>query len=245
MAIHYQPVFDVSTLKVVGLESLLRITDGGELITAGDLLRSALDSGLARRLEIEAVELTIEQIRGWQQPSFDIEISINLGSLPARDRQSVLTLRHIIEHSGLKPGQLVVEIGEAAITRDPTAAAEYFAILHSAGARISIDGFSGNPPMFEVLHALAPDSIKLRRGLVRLMQTERGAAITQAIVSMCHSMGVSVTAVGVEEVHQLERVRAMGCNRAQGYLFAPPMPYELAMSFVQSEVPAGLGDHLE
>lgn len=245
LALHYQPVFDSESLRVVGFESLLRIADGGETITTGDLLRAAIDSGLARRVEMTTINLSIEQFRGWQEQALGTEIAFNFGFLPTRDRQSALTLRRILEQSGFDPANLIVEISEGAITRNLAAATESFAILRNAGVRIAIDGFSGNPPMFEVLHTLAPDSIKLQRALVRLTKTERGAAITRAVVSMCGDAGVAVTAVGIETAEQLELLRQMGCTRMQGFLLAPPMPYDLALSFVHSEIASELRDHLQ
>jgi EAL domain-containing protein (putative c-di-GMP-specific phosphodiesterase class I) len=130
---------------------------------------------------------------------------------------------------------LCLEIAETSILSDPPAAARALADLHEVGIRLAIDDFGRGPASAQTLRDLPLDMLKIDRSVVsRLNGANPDGSLVQAVVALGHELGMSVVAEGVETDSQLARVRDLGCDGAQGFLFSRPVPEDAVAEMLGS-----------
>jgi len=139
----------------------------------------------------------------------------------------------------VSPSQFEVELTESVLMADPDRANFVLHQLHAMGVHISIDDFGTGYSSLSYLKRFPANTVKIDRSFVRgLPDDKNDAAITQAVIAMAHSLGLSVVAEGVESDAQLQMLRRLGCDEAQGYLLGRPMPARELMSRLDSLIPA-------
>lgn len=226
--LHYQPQVRLGDGGLAGVEALLRWQhprDG--LVMPDRFIGLAEDHGLIGALTEEVLSLGLAQARRWRDLGLSVPMAVNVSmdslvQLDFPDR--VLTQ---LASKGLAPSDLVLEVTESRIMRDPRSALDILTRLGLRGVALAIDDFGTGHSSLAQLRDLPFNELKIDRGFVHdcaSMATRR--AIVAASIEMAHQLGMPVVAEGVENVADWSAMRGAGCDVAQGYYIARPMPGE-------------------
>ena len=227
--LHYQPIVDVATRAVVCAEALLRVRDtGGQLLSPAELIEAAESSGLMTRLGSQVLHATAGQLASWSgTPGVPQAMSVNISPRQLSDPDLPKRVHDALASAGVPPEQLWLEITESIlISQQPTVDAA-ISYLRALGVKIGLDDFGAGKSSLGYLKRFPLDFVKIDRSLVSgLGVDEQDTAIVRATVELAHNLGLTVVAVGIETEEQLGILELLGGERAQGYLFSPPVPPE-------------------
>jgi diguanylate cyclase (GGDEF)-like protein/PAS domain S-box-containing protein len=229
LEVHYQPQVVLADGRIVGVEALLRWNHRQRgWIPPVQFIPVAEDSDLIQPLGEFALAESCRQTRIWSESGFaPLRLAVNVSARQFRNARFVEAVERALRESSLEPGNLDLELTEGSLVegRDQTLA--ILARLKELGVQIAVDDFGTGYSSLSYLSRLPIDCLKIDRSFVSKTQ-ERGhdAAITQAVISLAHSLGVRVIAEGVETVEQLEFLRTHRCDQAQGFYFSRPVPAE-------------------
>jgi EAL domain-containing protein (putative c-di-GMP-specific phosphodiesterase class I) len=225
--LRYQPQVDVLSGKIVGLEALLRWNDPqhGEIFPK-DFISIAEELGLIVPIGERVFRSACQQIKIWEKEGFpDLNVSVNL-SLRELDSPLLLPMMEAaLLETGVCASQIDLEITEAVAMRNLDESIEILTELRRLGATISIDDFGVGYSSLGQLKRLPAQSLKIDLSFIsRIPEDHNSCSITEAIIAMGKRLNLRVIAEGVEQVGQLEFLRANGCDAFQGFLFAKPLP---------------------
>lgn len=230
-ALHYQPQIDLRRNCVIGVESLIRWRhpDRG-LLAPSAFIAAAEDSHLMSRIADWVLAESCRQAAVWQrQWGIPFRMAVNISARQFEEGEIVPRAAAALAASGLDPRWLDLEITESMLMRDPEGSALKIEQLRSMGVRVTLDDFGTGYSSLAYLQKFPVDALKIDRSFVWGLGTGKredasGAALVQAIVALAHSLGLDVLAEGVETADQHMLLRAIGCDEAQGYLYARPLP---------------------
>jgi len=228
LALFYQPVVAVDgEPEVVAVEALLRWWHPERgLVGPDQFIPVAEDSGLIIPIGAWVLEEAGRQLRQWWEDSGGRPSSVEV-NLSARqvDHPSLLsTVERVLEETGLPPGAFTLEITESALMKDAVAAHQVLQALKSLGVALAIDDFGTGYSSLGYLQRFPLDILKVDKSFVDGLGHDQGTEIVAAVVNLAHALGLEVVAEGVETPRQLEALRELGCDLAQGYLFSRPVP---------------------
>lgn len=233
--LHFQPIMDASEGSPVALEALLRWPQAdGSFIAPADFIQLCEDTGLIialGRWVIHAAARAQKQLSaaGWQH----LPIAVNVSAVQLFNSDLVGEFSRAMQDHGLARGALQMELTESVLMRNPTQALQTLGHLHANGVGVALDDFGTGFSSMSYLQHLPLDSLKIDRGFVSDVETNpRNAAICRALLSLGHSMGLSVIAEGVETEGQRRWLAAHGCDQVQGYLLGRPMPLEQVLTML-------------
>jgi len=221
--LYFQPKFETTSLQIVGLEALLRFKDYEGKISPPTFLLTLYEQGLSHVIDAKVVDLVFEQVLKWQHLDIGVPpIAINFDKDFLLDVQSV---DKFIARAKRYNTFFYIEITEHTYTVEITALASVIKKLRSAGHRISIDDFGAGYSSLTTLLDLEADEIKLDRQLAIAPSKEssRGKILLASSVQLCHDLGFSIVAEGVETEEQMQAVRRCGVDTIQGYYLGKPM----------------------
>jgi diguanylate cyclase (GGDEF)-like protein len=237
---YYQPIVDLTTGQLCGFEALLRwqhpergVVEPAEFISIMEENRFVVPVG--RRF----VEQVCQQLSAWQNETpaaRHLTVNINFAGQQFLDPALLDHLLARISGAGLEPHRIVLEITESTAIGTYARAVEVLERARDAGLRVVLDDFGTGYSSLSCLHELPISGIKLHRSFVT--RKRRHPAILKAIVMLAGQLGLTVTAEGVETATQCEHLKRIGCDQAQGYLFARPMPAAQAGAFLRQPLPA-------
>lgn len=231
--IHYQPIIDVESGRIVEAEALLRWNRPDHGLVAPDrFIPLAESSGLIVPIGKWVLFEACRQSASWRAGGLaPIRVGVNLSERQFRESGLEFAVAQALAESGLAGVDLVLEVTESLLMTNIEAASDTLLRLKQLGVHISLDDFGTGYSSLAYLKRLPLDTLKIDRSFVRDIGTDANdAAIATTIISMARTMHLGVVAEGVEKPEQLARLRANGCQRAQGYLFSRPVP---AMEFEQ------------
>ncbi|RJK94257.1 putative bifunctional diguanylate cyclase/phosphodiesterase [Vallicoccus soli] len=224
--LHYQPVVDVPSGAVRGFEALMRWERRGHGLVAPDaFIPVAEKSSLVADLGRFALAEATRQLVAWTGGGLvgdDVTVAVNVSGHHLAGGHVVEDVQDALAASGLDPRRLVLEITETTVVDDPVAV-ERLAALRRLGVSVAIDDFGTGYTSIGQLQRLPVDTLKIDRSFVASTEP-RYRELVHLIVSAAHTFGLRVVAEGVEESHQLSALREVGCDEAQGFLIARPMP---------------------
>ncbi|MEK7259928.1 MAG: EAL domain-containing protein, partial [Pseudomonadota bacterium] len=228
LSIWYQPQYDLQTRRIVCLEALLRWPqEDGSYIPPGVFIPIAEYSGLIVSIGAWVLEQACAQIAQFRAARMsDIRIAVNVSMPQFRSPAFIAQVANAVQRYQIAEGELELEITESVLMDDPEAMIQCLSKLKSLGVRISVDDFGTGYSSLNYLRRLPLDKIKVDASFVRDLTTEGGAAIAETIVHLGRQLGLRTIAEGVETVEQEAAMRDMGCDEAQGYYFARPVPLE-------------------
>jgi diguanylate cyclase (GGDEF)-like protein/PAS domain S-box-containing protein len=225
--IEYQPVVELATSRVVGVEALVRWTRNGQPVPTTEFLSIAEESGLIIGLGDWVLREACQQAAAWRASGWPVGLSVNfsLRQVSAqRFAESVLTA---LDDCGLPRSALTLEVTERVLIESAEPMIDELARLRRLGVRLAIDDFGTGYASLAYLRALPVDIIKIDPSFVAGLGTDGTLAmLTRTIVQVGHDLGIEIVAEGIERPEQLELLRAMGCGLGQGYLVARPTPAE-------------------
>jgi EAL domain-containing protein (putative c-di-GMP-specific phosphodiesterase class I) len=164
-----------------------------------------------------------------------LELCVNVSPLQARSPDLVGLVKGILRETGFPPGRLTLEITEQGLVENTEATDRTVKALKAFGVQLAIDDFGAYQAGLGYLRRWPMDMLKLDQTLVAdLDRDERGRAIVAAVVGLAQSLGMGVTAEGIETAEQLARLRELGCNWGQGYFFTPPLSPDELVAFLRN-----------
>lgn len=239
VSLYYQPIINLQEGIVSGFESLMRWEHPTEgFISPGIFIPIAEESGAILEASQFALKESCEALRriedrtGYDRGLF---MSVNFSSRDFAADDFVDSVYTTISTSDVKPQQLHIEITERMLIDQPEVARETLQMCHKAGIDISIDDFGTGYSSLSYLHYFPIGTLKIDRSFVSNMHKNDGSmALVKSIIGLGKNMGMKIIAEGVEELEEAQSLRDLGCDYAQGYYFAKPMPEGEVMSFVSN-----------
>jgi diguanylate cyclase (GGDEF)-like protein/PAS domain S-box-containing protein len=227
LSLHYQPVVDAASGRIVAAEALVRWTDpSGRVRLPGEFIDIAEDSRIIVPLGAWVLNAACERAAIWQRDGFSIRLAVNVSPRQFEHSDFLDTLARTLTSTGADPALLEIEITEAAIMSSAEPVLATLQAIHRMGIRVAIDDFGTGYSSFAYLKRFAVDSLKIDRTFVEGIESEENFAIARSIVSVAHTLGLPVTAEGIETPAQAEIMADLGCDRLQGYHYGRPIPVE-------------------
>ena len=224
LTVEYQPVVELPTSRVTGVEALVRWWRGGEQVPPTEFLDVAEESGLIVPLGDWVLREACRQVAEWRRSSQDIAVSVNFSPRQIAAPWLVDSVASALKSSGLPASALTIEVTERALVGHAGEAVQRLAELRHLGVRLAIDDFGTGYASLAYLRQLPVDVIKIDPSFVAGLGTDDTLTLlTRTIVRLGHDLGMVVVAEGIERPEQLDMLREMGCARGQGYLVARPM----------------------
>lgn len=230
LRVHYQPIIGVATGHTVAVEALVRVWDPdlGAFIQAESFIQVAEETGILALMDDWVLREVTEQAARWRTAfagSSFADISVNLTARHLADAgfaQSVV--EDLLAHD-LPTSMLQVEVTERVLMEASNSAMTGLRTLREAGVKVGLDDFGTGYSSLSYLRLFPLDFVKIDRSFVHgLLLNGAEAAIVASVIDLTHALGMAVVAEGVETEAQLERLSALGCDRAQGFFFAPAGP---------------------
>jgi diguanylate cyclase (GGDEF)-like protein len=225
--LYYQPILDLDSGAVSGLEALVRWdhpTRG--LLPPADFIPLAEQTGLIVELGEWVLNQACRQMAAWERARWRGApgLSVNLSARQLRDSQLPQRVARALARSTLEPHRLTLEVTETSMIDDLGTAGASLGALRALGVRVAVDDFGTGFSALGALKHHPVDSLKIDRSFVDgLGRDPRDTAIVHAVVAFARTLGLRVTGEGIETVEQLEELRALGCHHGQGYYFAKPL----------------------
>ena len=222
----YQPLISLNDGKLVGAEALIRWRDA-ELgdISPAEFIPIAEESGLIVDLGEWVLHEACRARRDWSIRGLDIPpLSINMAGVQLRQLGCVEGLLNILNEHDVPPGDIEVEVTETGLLDTSAVSRENLVRMRNAGVRIALDDFGVGFSSLAHLRDLPIHRLKIDRSFtVECMRDARTLTIVKAVIDMARSLGINITAEGIETQAQQTWMQHLGCDSAQGYLFARPM----------------------
>ncbi|MCW2833615.1 MAG: Diguanylate cyclase (GGDEF)-like protein [Nocardioides sp.] len=224
---HYQPVVDLTSGRVVAVESLVRWRHPVlGLLAPNRFIRLAEDTGLIRALGDWALEQVVRDASVLTQKGRDLDMAINFSVHQLND-EVVGKVQRALETSDVRPGRLTVEVTESAFVKDEGITAATYAALSTMGVKFAIDDFGTSFSSLLRLRLYPINALKIDRAVVAgIGQSADDEAICDSIISLARAVNASTVAEGVETTEQYAVLRSMGCQRGQGWLWSPAVPID-------------------
>ena len=230
--LHYQPIYDLRTKRLCGIETLSRWSHAVHgNIGPNKFIPIAEEAGLIIPLGNWALDQACRQLRTWQStmPSCDrLSLHVNVSGLQIAQQGYANSVRRTLEAAQIHPSQITLELTENVLIERLPVALPNLVELRNAGVQISIDDFGTGYSSLSALHELPIDEIKVDRSFVTRMERGRsGEEVVRAVVSLAQALGKRVVVEGIETCHQLDRLIDLQCDRGQGFLLAHPSSPEV------------------
>jgi predicted signal transduction protein with EAL and GGDEF domain len=240
LVLHYQPKIDLSTGETVGLEALIRWNHpSGRLFGPGEFVPAIEGNELMISITGWVINEALRKLKVLRDAGFDLTMAVNLGArCLAHDAGLLESVEDMTTAWGIPPDKLTFELTESALI--DTALPELLARLQAIDQRLSIDDFGTGYSSLVYLQRLPVVEVKADRSFVMTMAAvESDAVIVRSIVDLAHNLSVKVVAEGVEDEETMNMLIDYGCDQAQGYHFARPMPGPELADWLQTS-PHGL-----
>jgi diguanylate cyclase (GGDEF)-like protein len=224
--VHYQPKLELRTGDVIGVEALVRWNHPERGLLYPDVfLPLAEQAGLMRRLALRVLERSLRDLQAWRASGHDLSVAVNLSVSNLQDVALPEQVEMLLDAFDVPAASLILEITEDVLMADAARSQQVMAGLRRLGVRLSIDDYGTGYSSLSYLRALPVDELKLDRSFVsNLTSDERAAAIVRSTLQLSLDLGMSMVVEGVEDAETLAALRAWGCDVAQGYHIARPMP---------------------
>lgn len=231
----FQPQVDLISEKVVGLEALLRWPDGkGGYISPAVFVPLAEYSGLIVEIGQWVLEESCRSLKQLNSLGFNaLRVAVNISILQFRDRLFVQKVKDSVTEYDCHPGMLELEITESVVMDEPQIVIDALTALKEFGVSIAIDDFGTGFSSMSYLQRLPLDRLKVDRSFVMDIVPGKSSVIAETIVTLGNKLGLQTIAEGVERREQASFMLKLGCDEAQGYLYAHPMPLDKLIAFLK------------
>jgi diguanylate cyclase (GGDEF)-like protein/PAS domain S-box-containing protein len=241
--LHYQPVLELGTGKMIGVEALIRwIEPDGTMVPPLEFIPLAEELGLIERIGDWVVREIAYQMQAWRELGIDLEIGFNLS--PRQFWQPDLAQRIVgeITAAGSDPSRIMVEVTESSAMMDPDRAQQVLMELKDAGFSLAIDDFGTGYSSLSRLREMPVNVLKIDRSFVsRVHEDRQSAAIVGAFLELAGGLDMVTLAEGIETEDELAFLRERGCSLGQGFHFSKPVPPEEIIVYALGGIPAAAG----
>ncbi len=234
--LHYQPLIDMTSGSVFGLEALIRWQHPElGLLRPDRFIPAAEHSGLIIEIGRWVLKEACKQARAWHLRGHQVVMAVNLSARQFQDPDLPAQVREALQAADLRPHFLELEITEGYAMQDVEKAIVTLHELKALGVRVAIDDFGTGYSCLSYLKRFPIDTLKLDASFVRDLSQPEDAQIALGVIALAHSLKLKVIAEGVETISQLAFLREHACDRLQGYLFSRPIPPTQFESFMEQE----------
>ncbi|UWF49562.1 EAL domain-containing protein [Pseudomonas sp. N3-W] len=227
LRVYYQPVHDMKTSRLIGVEALVRWEHPQRgLVSPAEFIPIAERTGLISDIDNWVMQQACEQMCRWQRAGVELSfIAVNVSSRLFARRELYQRVAQVLRETGLDPAYLELEVTESAVMEDPEVALEQMHRLRELGVRLAIDDFGTGYSSLLRLKRLPVQKLKIDQGFVAgLPCDEDDGAIVRVIIALAQSMGMQVHAEGIEQREQAAFLLEHDCDLGQGYWFGRPVP---------------------
>jgi diguanylate cyclase (GGDEF)-like protein/PAS domain S-box-containing protein len=226
LGIHYQPIIDLATGQICGLEALARWPADWPHVAPAEFITIAEETGVIGALGQQVLRRALETLAAWRADgliSDEVCMSVNLSGRQLDDPGLAEQVRAAINSASLPPNALKLEITESTLMQEIERTQHVFSEVCGSGVGLHLDDFGTGYSSLTALHRFPVDALKIDRSFVSTISCngeESNDVIVRSTVALAHSLGLPVIAEGIEGPDQLRRLRSLGCEFGQGYLFS-------------------------
>lgn len=237
-SLYYQPQLDVASGQIMGIEALIRWVPDGEMVTPGNFISIAEETGLIIPIGQWVLETACNQMKRWVDSGHPpVQISVNVSSKQFIQPNFIQIVKKVLKETQLNPGLLRLELTESIFLGNEKSITEKLTKLKELGVSISIDDFGTGYSSLMYLKSFPIDEIKIDKSFIHeIPYNHTEVSLVQAIIKLGFSLNAKVVAEGVETEEQLKFLEKSGCDLIQGYLIGKPMPMEEVESLFQQEI---------
>jgi len=223
LVLHFQPKIDLRIGKTIGVEALVRWRHPKRgLLPPNQFIPAAEETELIKPLTRWVLGRTLRQCRLWLESGLDVGVAVNLSGRNLLDADLPAMTRELLATWRVDPGKLNVDLTESSIMA--AAAIETLKHLGAIGIGLALDHFGSGFSSLAHLKRLPFREVKIDRSVIARMSGEEGISVVRPMVDLGHTKGLKVVAAGVEDQGTLDRLRAIGCDSAQGFYLCAPIP---------------------
>ncbi|MDJ0653826.1 MAG: EAL domain-containing protein [Xanthomonadales bacterium] len=240
--LHYQPRLDLKRDSCTGVEALIRWKDPrGALVSPDEFMPLLENSGVIVELTLWVLNQSAVELSEWLEQDPDRVLAINVSPRALLDPLFVTLVTELIQQENLDPSQLMLEVTEGSAWEHRSSTLDSLGQLRGLGVGVSIDDFGTGHSTLEYLRLMPADEVKIDRSFTQNMLTSAtDHLLVQQVIDLSHQLGMTVVAEGTESDAQVEELRRMGCDFAQGYSVARPMQQRDLMSWKLSTSAEGV-----
>ena len=231
LSLHFQPIVNLATARLVGFEALAR-WHSPELgdVAPGVFISVAERTDLIGTITQVLLRKALAAVAAWPE---DIFLSFNLSMRDLVSQVTILQIVSLIESSGIDPRRIIIEVTETALMQDYEQVQASLGILRSMGLKVALDDFGAGQSSLSYVHQLSLDKIKIDRGFIRnIASQENSRNIVKTVIDLCRNLKFDCVVEGVETAEQAEIVGRLGCSTMQGYFFSRPMPQDQVVPYI-------------
>jgi EAL domain-containing protein (putative c-di-GMP-specific phosphodiesterase class I) len=225
--LHYQPLVDIASRRVVSLEALLRWQHPEfGAVSPAEFIPIIEENGLIMPIGEFVLRSVCQQVVRWERASVPVvPVAVNLSGVQLERLKNLECIGSILREEGMQPQRLALELTESTLMKNAQRHSAELQRLRAEGVSIEMDDFGTGYSSLSNLRHLPLDVIKIDRSFITRLDTHKtDEAIVGAILTMTHSLGMRAVAEGVEKAEQLEVLARLGCDTAQGFYFCRPLP---------------------
>lgn len=236
--LHYQPKVDLVSGGIVGIEALLRWrTAGGEMIPPATFIPLAEETGLIVPIGEWVLATACQHNKALQKLGLPpVHVAVNISARQFNPQTLRRSIHHALDASGLESRYLELELTESLVMENPEEVIGVLLKLREMGLRMAIDDFGTGYSSLSYLQRFPVDRLKIDQSFVRDIGADpNDAIIARAVISLGHSLGMSVIAEGVSNEQQLAFLREHGCDEVQGFLYSRPLPFDDLLALMRED----------
>ena len=244
IGVHFQPIINLTTGRVYGVEALARWPSDWRKVTPLEFITIAEETGLIGELGMHVLSSALDCLAAWRAGGLvgpEVCLSVNVSARQLDDPALPETIQGALAAAGLPPDALRLEITESTLMQEPNRVGRIVSALCATGVRLHLDDFGTGYSSLSALHQFPVDALKIDRGFVSSLSGNGSEAIVRSIITLAHGLGLEAIAEGIEYPAQLDRLRALGCDYGQGFLFARPLSFGDTEALLANWTPATVG----
>jgi len=226
LVLHYQPQVELALGRPVAAEGLVRWQHPQRgLLPPLEFIEVAERSGLIKDLTFRVLDLGLRDLRAWSEQGRSLSLSLNISVRSLLDRRFPEEVEKLLALHGIDGRALTLELTESSLMVDPEVAKKTMRHLADLGVSVAIDDFGTGYSSLAYLTDLPIGELKIDKSFVRAMGSDaRNAIVVRSTIELAHNLGLRTVAEGIEDAFTLERLRALGCELAQGFHMSKPLP---------------------
>jgi diguanylate cyclase (GGDEF)-like protein len=233
LVLHYQPQVELGVGRPVAAEGLVRWQHPQRgLLGPFEFIEVAERTGLIKDLTNRVLDLGLADLRRWTDDGRKLSLSLNVSVRSLLDRRFPEEVEKLLAHHGVDGKSLTLELTESSLMVDPEVAKKTMRHLAELGVSVAIDDFGTGYSSLAYLTDLPIGELKIDKSFVRAMGSDaRNAIVVRSTIELAHNLGLRTVAEGIEDAFTFERLRALGCELAQGFHMSRPLPADSLMSW--------------